>query len=132
MNKADRDQRFEGLIQIGCLCCLINLQTGLFKATGLECQRHHLNAGGVAGGKRLGDEFTIPLCSWHHMGSLGAVAAPAGFVGGEWADAMAAKYGPSWAQGSKRFHDEYPSDEELLALANSLLPRTEAYAWSTV
>jgi hypothetical protein len=130
MKKADRDQRYEALHQIGCVCCLLNHETGFFRLTKLPTEIHHQNAGGVAGGKRLGDEFTIPLCSWHHRGSITPVAAPGGFVGSEWAEGMAKKYGPSWAQGSKRFHEEYPSDDELLDLTNRLLPKTEAFAWT--
>jgi hypothetical protein len=78
---------------------------------------HHLNDGGLHGGKRRGDDFTIPLCTWHHRG----VQLP-----GLSRDAMTTIHGPSWAGGSKPFRAFFGSDDSLLSLANKLIEHMEA------
>jgi len=114
--------RYEYLQSVGCVCCEINKEddggfywpsvpTGDFMA--LEI--HHLNAGGLHGGKRLGDDMTIPLCGWHHRGVCFQ----------HWTkNNMTWCYGPSWAGGSKPFRAVYGSDAELLARANRKLEET--------
>jgi hypothetical protein len=75
---------------------------------------HHLNAGGHAGQARRGDEFSIPLCQWHHQGyALPRMSR----------DAMTGLYGPSLAHDSKMFRFTYGSDDQLLALTNGKLAR---------
>jgi hypothetical protein len=77
-----------------------------------ETETHHLNLGGNAGQKRRGDDYSIPLCKWHHRGiSLRHVDARV----------MAALYGPSLAKQSKAFRARLGSDDELLALTNERL-----------
>jgi hypothetical protein len=64
---------------------------------------HHLNLGGRAGQKRRGDEFTIPLCAWHHQGH------------------KPERFGPSLKWNSKAFRAKYGRDDDLLAKVNDLM-----------
>lgn len=108
MNPSERTARFDALRAIGCVCCRKNELDGRFNKAYLPVELHHLNGGGHHGQKRRGDEFTVPLCVWHHRGiGLGSY--------------MKAMYGPSWAKGSKPFRAVYGTDDELLALANRLI-----------
>lgn len=111
MTPAEKSRRFDKLRELGCICCQKNLddveQVWLIP-TGQPVEIHHLNGGGHHGQKRRGDEFTIPLCVWHHRG-LGESAY------------STSTYGPSWAKGSKPFRAVYGTDDELLALVNSLI-----------
>ncbi len=56
MNKDQR--RYDLLQQIGCIAC--SREGAGYAAP--DC--HHI----VEGNKRLGDEYTLPLCPWHHRG----------------------------------------------------------------
>jgi hypothetical protein len=87
-----------------CIACQIEGCRQPMKTT-----EHHLNLDGKAGQKRRGDEYSIPLCEWHHHGY------PAK---GEKADTMAHQFGPSLALSSKMFRFTYGSDDQLLALTN--------------
>jgi hypothetical protein len=78
----------------------------------MPTEAHHLNLGGLAGQKRRGDEFTIPLCTWHHRS-----VPPEGMKAGDAAYYM----GPSLAQNSKLFRLTYRTDDELLELTNQRL-----------
>lgn len=116
MKPAYRSLRFEAFGRMQCMCCRANESLGFWQVPlimGLiKIERHHLNSGGYAGQKRLGDEYTIPLCSWHHRG----VIRP------QWTRiTMIASYGPSLAGGSKPFRETYGTDAELLAKTNLLL-----------
>ena len=110
MTPAERTARFDALRAIGCVCCDMNgTHPQFMRCLIAPVEIHHLNGGGHHGQKRRGDEFTVPLCGWHHRG-----------VGGP-ARNMALMYGPSWAKGSKPFRAVYGTDDELLALANRLI-----------
>lgn len=127
MKAVDPEVRFTALRRAGCICCLLNA-TVLFQPTkGLRIEVHHLNEGGLPGGKRRGDEFTIGLCSWHHRGSFTPGAAPAGNDGVLWQERQAATYGPSWAQGTKRFRPVYGDDDSNLEIANELVAAITPY-----
>lgn len=119
MTAIERQLRFDTLREIGCLCCLANLAKFL-AVTGMAVEIHHLNAGGHAGQKRRGDEFTVPLCSWHHRG----VILPAR---GMTRLTMIQRFGPSLAGGSKPFRRIYGDDEFLLRRANELLARRPSF-----
>ncbi len=113
MTPAERTARFDALRAIGCVCCQKNgedARAGLrfHMRTCFPVELHHLNGGGHHGQKRRGDEYTIPLCQWHHRGQGPAKV-------------YAELYGPSWAKGSKPFRAVYGTDDELLALANRLI-----------
>lgn len=111
MTPRARRIRFAGLRDIGCDCCGPNPIFG-FQRTRMHVEVHHHNAGGLHGGKRLGDEFTTGRCEWHHR----AVLLP-GFSRAQ----MTARFGPSWAGGSKPFRSVYGTDADLLAKANAQL-----------
>lgn len=111
MTPAEKSRRFDKLRELGCVCCLLNQDNG-DGMTSTPVEIHHLNGGGHHGQKRRGDEFTIPLCSYHHR-AVPAFSAPY--------RTQAEHYGPSWAKGSKPFRAVYGTDDELLALVNSLI-----------
>lgn len=115
MNRRERESRFTSLRRIGCIACLLdksNLQCG-------PVEIHHLNAGGHAGQKRRGDEYTIPLGRFHHRGEPpeGMTKSEATFV-----------YGPSLALDSKQFRFAYGDDDSLLAITQHKLARLEPEA----
>jgi hypothetical protein len=104
LTKADEARR--SAIHAGhCMACL---QRGIdLRGQGLV-QFHHL----LSGGRRIGHQATVGLCSWHHVGQP--------FWGCSHAE-MRAEYGPSLAEGSKPFHAEFGSDATLLAMQNEYL-----------
>lgn len=77
------------------------------------CDVHHL----LSGNRRRGHMFTIPLCAWHHRGVP---------LGGLRLDTLEALLGPSLALTSKKFHERYGTDDELLESTNAALLRTGA------
>jgi len=80
-----------------------------------QCQateEHHLCIS--SGQKRLGDEFSIPLCTHHHRGDPAA---------GVTASAMEALYGPSLARNPKAFRAQFGSDSLLLHRTNQELAK---------
>jgi hypothetical protein len=103
----ERGARFEALRRIGCIAC----RKLRFRVPQV-IEIHHQNAGGHAGQKRLGDDFTIPLCGWHHRREP---------LAGRTVSYMALTFGPSLAGSSKAFRLEFGTDAELLAKANQLI-----------
>lgn len=103
-------KRYEALREIGCICCLIARNpTQCGKVT-----MHHL----VDKGYRAhsgGNQATIPLGEWHHMGRCHN-----GYKEGH----MRMMYGPSMALEGKTFDDVYGSQRDLLARVNELLRET--------
>jgi hypothetical protein len=98
----DRNRRFRLLKGMGCIACLI-------EGVEVPCGRpeiHHQNEGGLAGHKRRGDEFTIPLGPWHHQGHVRL---------GETSMSNLANFGPSLARHSRQFRERYGTDDELRA-----------------
>ena len=105
---ADDQKRFDRLKEIGCIAC---------RAWGFHSHAdiHHL----LSGNRRRGHAETIPLCRWHHVG-----------VSDQQRDAkrMAIILGPSLARESKRFHERFGTDDELLAKVNELIAERENLA----
>src|ERR1700679_2321884 len=95
ISKKDQ-KRFDDLVSLGCICCNI---LGVYSPPDI----HHI----LSGGRRMGNEHTIPLCSWHHR-----AAAPKGAK-----DA----FGPSLADGSKPFVDWWGTEASLLDKVNRLI-----------
>jgi hypothetical protein len=98
---------------VGCVACRKDgrVNTGT--------QVHHLNAGGKAGQKRRGNDFTIPLCPWHHQGVV---------PWSHWTSKEATEWmGPSLAKQSKAFRERYGTDDDLLAYTNALI--TESFGF---
>lgn len=75
-------------------------------------EEHHLNLGGMAGQQRRGDDFSVPLCEYHHR------AAP--ITGWSYSE-MRKLFGPSLAKESKAFRETYGSDDDLLLDTNMKL-----------
>jgi hypothetical protein len=105
VNPRDRERRFRRLKEMGCIACWYERVAG---PSGYP-EIHHLNEGGKGGQKRRGDEYTIPLCVWHHRG------VPYGTIP---AKSMELTYGPSLARRSCAFRSRYGSDDQLLRLVN--------------
>jgi len=103
--KAD-NARWSRFPDLGCVACRIDGRAND------QTQVHHLNLGGHAGQKRRGNEYTIPLCAWHHQ------AIPPQPFDRAWARQH---MGPSLAEGSKAFRERYGSDDYLLARVDMLL-----------
>ena len=100
-------KRYEALIHIGCICCRLQESTCCGPV-----EVHHLNLGGKAGQRRLGDDYTIPLGAWHHRGTPYWM---------ETKSRMRTLFGPSLALQSKLFRERYGTDETLLAKTNELI-----------
>lgn len=90
-----------------CLCCWMRGLPSVYP------EIHHL----LSGNKRRGHLFTIGLCAYHHRGYP---------FHGMTAAESEAYAGPSLAHGSKPFHADFGSDDELLALQDRLLDKRKA------
>lgn len=91
--------RLAKIAALGCVAC------GFVPRCPCRVEVHHL----LSGGMRRGHRFTIPLCIWHHRGEP-----PQGFT----ARQAAIAFGPSLARQSRAFHDQYGTDNELLAMTD--------------
>ena len=107
MNEHERNIRYTAIREIGCIACR------LFGVPGIvPPQIHHLNFGDKHGGERRGDEFTIGLCPWHHVGQPHA-----GML-----KAQSQTYsGPSWELRPSAFREQFGTGDELLAIQNALI-----------
>lgn len=105
MTPKARALRFLRLKELGCICC---------RKLGWYCapEIHHLNLDGKAGQKRRGDEYTIPLCRWHHQGVV--------FVAWSLTE-MRNKFGPSLKLASRAFRARFGTDDQLLNEVNRLI-----------
>jgi len=112
MTPAARERRFRRIKEIGCLPCRAR---GRFRYPEI----HHQNFNAHAGGKRLGDDHTVGLCSWHHRG-----VPPEGMLGSETRVAL----GPSLAREPSEFRREFGDDSAMLAEQNSLIDARERLA----
>lgn len=109
MTPVDKNRRYADLMDLGCIACHM---MGFGRANGTE--QHHLNTGGVAGQLRRGDEFSIPLCRWHHRGEpVYPISCPSVLVTEE-------VLGPSLKLTAKLFRETFGDDDTLLALTNRL------------
>jgi len=91
---ADRE-RFASLRQLGCIACT---KRGI---VGSKAEIHHL-----VEGYRLGHEYTIPLCTWHHRGERTDLSVSM--------ESMRGIFGPSMAREKRQFVGEFGSERELL------------------
>lgn len=107
MNDRDRDERFTLIRICGCVAC------HLFDVPGVvPPQIHHLNFGDHHGGKRLGDEYTVGLCPWHHVGQP---------MENLWPGKCRTLMGPSWARAPNAFREAFGTGAELLEFQNALI-----------
>jgi len=103
-NKAEQE-RYNRLKQIICICCYDEpLQVPY---VGVEI--HHM----TSGGRRIGNEFTLPLCFWHHRGVLPADSKNSTIA--------TLTYGPSLAKNKRQFVNRYGTEAQLLTKVNNLL-----------
>lgn len=102
--KAQR-RRWEDAKARGCVACHINtVDHGLARASyGNDLEMHHL----LSGGRRIGHDATVCLCHFHHQ----AKRLPYPESGYE---EQAKAFGPSLERESRRFHEFYGTDEQLL------------------
>jgi len=87
--------RFRRLQDLGCVCCHI---LGVYSPPDI----HHL----LSGGRRRGNQFTIPLCPHHHR-NMGKTATEL--------------FGPSLADGSKLFVKWWGTEQSLLEKVNEMI-----------
>lgn len=104
------ERRFVRIYEIGCIACY---RRGWFN----ECQVHHQNLDEHAGQQRLGDEFTIGLCPWHHVGEP---------IGGLTAFECGRLLGPSMKHQPLKFRETFGSDQDLLRLQNERIEEAES------
>lgn len=98
---------FDAIAEVGCICC--RLQGIHYK---VECERDHLNVGGLAGMKRRGHDFALGLCSWHHRGMpFDGLTMPE----------CRARFGPSQFHEKKAFRERYGTFDELLEIQHQML-----------
>lgn len=90
-------RRYRALKELGCIACRINGNYGV------PAEIHHL----VEGNKRLGNDYTLPLCAFHHRGVA--------------ENSIERLKGPSLALNKRAFVDEYGNEHELLARVDRLL-----------
>jgi len=109
MGRMNFERRCQRIYEIGCLPCR---KRGWFN----ECQVHHQNLDEHAGQKRLGNEFTIGLCPWHHVGEP---------VGGLTRTQCRRCLGPSMKLEPVAFRQVFGDDEALLAEQNRLIEAHE-------
>lgn len=72
-------------------------------------EAHHLLEGGI----RRGHLDTVPLCPWHHRGTL--------IVAGWTFQTHRRILGPALSEGSVPFHREWGSDDALLRLTRRII-----------
>lgn len=101
---AEQRRRWELIRADGCVACHV------WGAGFMLAEIHHLKSGNV----RMGHDYTVGLCPWHHRGVRA-------FPQHE----MEQAHGPSLANGVKTFWNEYGSDEWLLNAQNILIGWTK-------
>lgn len=96
----------------GCVACHLNgVDHGLARASyGNDLEMHHL----LSGGRRIGHDATVCLCHFHHQSKR----LPYPEAGYQW---HAICFGPSLERESRRFHEFYGTDEQLLAYQETML-----------
>lgn len=106
LTKADLARR-QAIHAGGCVACD---QRGIDMAGSGYVQFHH-----TAGKKR--HDLTVGLCQWHHLGRPMYEMTH---------QECREHYGPSLAEGSKPFHAEFGSDDEMLQRQRELLGMSDA------
>jgi hypothetical protein len=116
MNPKAREHRFRRLKEIGCWPCNVIGFPEMYP------EIHHLNEDGKAGQERRGDEFTVPLCPWHHRG-----VCMQGYVETQ----MLLMLGPSLKLHSRLFRERFGTDDVILAKVDAEIARRDrvAFGW---
>jgi len=109
---AAQKRRWVAARERGCVACYINeAECGRARASyarGLEI--HHL----LSGGRRRGHSETVCLCHYHHQAKR-LIFTDVGYKD------HAVMYGPSLERESRRFHEFYGTDDELLERQNAMI-----------
>lgn len=98
-----------------CIPCLVRARAGLMPMDDVAtCSGYdHSKSGNI----RRGHAFGFASCDWHHQR----------IKPDNWTFAgMTQHFGPSLMDGSRLFRETYGSDDELIALQNEILHRSEA------
>ena len=93
--------RFQKLQDLGCIVCLN--QSGAYRAPDV----HHI----IDCGRRMGHDYTIPLCPYHHRGVV--------------SDPAEVYLGPSLADGKRPFESCFGTQLQLLQQVNDLIGESE-------
>lgn len=96
-----QQERFSELQRIGCIACNVS-RLGFRHA-----EIHHI----TRSGRRMGHDYTIPLCAWCHR------AVPDGNLSPSDMDRL---IGPSLARNKRRFVEVYGTELELLERVENL------------
>lgn len=108
---AEQERRWALIRESGCICCRLLNDVFCF------AEIHHQTIGGKHGAPRLGHDFTIGLCGWHHRGDHRFT-----LLGD---DAMASLRGPSLAKTPRDFRRQFGTDDELLRAQNQRIGWTK-------
>ena len=105
--KAER--RDFAIREVGCVAC------HEFHGKRQDCEKHHLNAFDMPGAKRRGEEYTVGLCQWHHVGrcACSGVMTDCSFC--------SIVRGPSWRHHKRDFLTAFGTGDELLEKQNARL-----------
>ena len=110
--RIEEARRIGKLQQLGCICC--RMRFGKY----VEPHIHHI----TDTGRRMGHEYTIPLCPYHHMG---ARYSPWGNINKPLRDRL----GPARHNDSKReFVATWGDEEYLLEVTNALIEDERNFA----
>lgn len=109
-------KRFDAIRSNGCLACFINRlheptrKEHNFQFCQMPIEIHHV----LSGGRRMGHDYTLGLCRWHHQGD-------------KWPDiTMSATvasntFGPSFGREPRRFREIYGQELDLLFWQNQMI-----------
>jgi len=108
--------RFANMQQIGCIPCILEGELRDTNRRGTPGDVNHLLQGQDKG-YRLGHQYTVCECPWHHRGVLESPPI--------YSEALVAVVehnkllrGPSRALHNREFHERYGTDVQLLARQN--------------
>ena len=104
-------ERYVRLKELGCI--VTRLKRGVWAYPEI----HHM----TSGGRRLGNDKTIPLTDWYHRGVIPADC--------KTSSEATSKYGPSMAKDKLEFECVFGGEEYLLAETNKLLSSLEHPDW---
>lgn len=110
-SKADQ-RRLDAIHNMACICCVVeSIERGRELNQPNRTTAHHLVDKGT---RELsgGDQATLPLCEWHHLGYR--------LFTHDNCD-MEASWGPSLALRKKAFIAKYGTERELLQSVNEAL-----------
>jgi hypothetical protein len=111
------DLRDFAIRDIGCVASAIWAEMQGITRGPVPCEKHHLNEGDQPGRKRRGEQYTVGLSQWSHVGRC--------FCTGAITDCPVCKasFGPSWRHHKREFLDTFGDGDALLAIQNEKIAR---------